>query len=450
MENGTCRRWLAGFENMNSLTVKSVKATGNYLAIDFECKGRISKFFRTNRFYAEYNTSVEAVPEGILVVPFLGTVLPIVWANDAVIHVDAVDQVFLESMKAFKIALQKMYPKLSLDGELVARSSSTERLDFQSRSMMLFSGGIDSLATYIKHRNEHLTLVCIHGGDISLADNEAWKNAVGPVAEFAGNHKSPLRTVHSNFREMPDFLILRVFDDCINEDNGWYGRIMHGLSMLALCAPLAYVQKTGKLYIAASSTSEYSEAWGSHPLLDKVRWTGTQVIHDGYDLSRQEKLLVISEYVRNCDGRIRLRPCFDSATGNCGRCEKCGRTIIGLELAGIDPNKHGFEIKPDTFPHIKRQLQNGRWAFREDLTSMWEDIKRHAYLKNNVVHPEAKSLINWLETVDTSEFQTISNLAHPHDFGRKLIPFFSSMPSPIYRMSKRYYDFFRVILAFLG
>lgn len=60
-----------GFENMNSLTVKSVKANGSHLAIDFECRGNISEFLQTNQFYADYDTSIQAVPEEILVMPFL-------------------------------------------------------------------------------------------------------------------------------------------------------------------------------------------------------------------------------------------------------------------------------------------------------------------------------------------------------------------------------------------
>jgi len=434
---------------MKGLTVKSVRANGSHLTIDFECRGQISKFFQTNQFYADYNTSIQAVPEEILVIPFLGAVLPIVWANHAVICVDAIDEIFLESMEAYKRSLQKLYPKLSLGGRLVAKHASKQNLGFQSKSMMLFSGGVDSLATYVRHRNERLTLVCVHGGDISLRDNVAWKNSIVPIGEFARNNKSPLRTVRSNFKEMVDFLMLRVFDDYIEEDNNWWGRIMHGLAMLGLCAPLAYVQGIGKLYIAASHTSELPEGWGSHPLLDNnVKWAGTQVLHDGFELSRQEKLLVISEYVKNDDGQVMLRCCFDSVGGNCGHCEKCSRTIVGLELAGLDPSKHGFKVEADTFLRIKRELLNGAWHFGDNIVYMWSDIKRHAYLKKNIVHPEAKPLIEWLENVDVSHLQTKSKQAHQYDFGKKLIPFFKSLPGPLYRISRRYYDFFTQMLPF--
>ena len=137
---------------MNSITVKSVRANGRRLLIDFKCRGQIIKFFEANQFYAEYSTSIQDVPEEILIIPFLAAVLPIAWANHAEIYVDVVDEIFLESMKTYKKALQKMYPKLRLGGRLIMKHTAKHHLSFQSKkNMMLFSGGVDSLATYIRH-----------------------------------------------------------------------------------------------------------------------------------------------------------------------------------------------------------------------------------------------------------------------------------------------------------
>lgn len=438
---------------MNSLIIKSVNANGRRLVVDFECRGQISKFFQTKpfyadflqtkRFYADYSTPIQDVPEEILVIPFLATVLPIVWANHSVIYVNAVDETFLKSMVPYKKALQKMYPKLKLDGGIVAKHASSQNLVFHSRSMMLFSGGVDSLDTFIRHKNEHLILVCIHGADIKTGDDVVWKGAIAPIAEFARNNKSPIKTVRSNFREIVDSLILRTYDDYINEKNNWWGRVMFGLADLGLLAPLAYVEKVGKLYIASGITSEHSGEIGSHPSLDNtIKWTGTDVFHDGYELSRQQKLLLISEYVKSYSGQIVIRSCFLSETGgNCGRCEKCSRTILGLELAGLDPNKYGFNVKTDTFSNIKRELLNGGWEFEEDQMFMWGNIKRYAYLKDGIVHPDAKSLIDWLKNVDLISFRTKScERACKLDFGRKLNPFFLCLPDPLYRIAKKCYS----------
>ncbi|MFX1521777.1 MAG: hypothetical protein ACFFCD_17870 [Promethearchaeota archaeon] len=436
---------------MNNLTIKSVKTSGSRLTIDFKCRGQISKFFQSNQFYANYNISIENVPEAILVIPFLSAVLPIVWANHAVIHINALDEKFLESTDEYKKALQQLYPKLSLGGRLIVKHASRQHSVFQSKNMMLFSGGIDAQATFIRHMNENLTLVCVHGGDIELANHIAWKGAITPIIKFARNNKCSLRTVRSNFKEMVDFLIMRVYDDCINDKSGWWGRIMHGLAFLGLCAPLSYIEGTRKLYIASSYTSDFLGGWGSHPSLDNmVRWAGTEVIHDGYELSRQKKLLVLAEHFKNCDDYFMLRSCWYSEIGsNCGHCEKCCRTILGLELAGLDPNKYGFKIKPSTFSNIKHRLLNGEWWFGDDQMFMWEDIKRHAHLKKNIIHPEARALIDWLQTVDITSFRrarAFREELYKHDLGKKLNPLFMREPDPIYRMSKKAFFLIRKLM----
>ena len=68
---------------------------------------------------------------------------------------------------------------------------------------------------------------------------------------------------------------------------------MHGLAFLGLCAPLTYVAKIGKLYLASTYTEDFSEPWGSHPDIDnKFRRQGKSNLNDGYELSRQENCLL--------------------------------------------------------------------------------------------------------------------------------------------------------------
>jgi hypothetical protein len=196
--------------------------------------------------------------------------------------------------------------------------------------------------------------------------------------------------------------------------------------------------------------SDFSGGWGSHPSLDNtIRWASTEVIHDGYELSRQEKLLMFADHFKKFDGHFILRSCWYSEIGgNCGYCEKCSRTILGLELAGLDPNRFGFKINSDTFFNIKHNLLNGEWWFGDDQLFMWEDIKRHAYLKENIVHPEARELIDWLQTMDIKSFQRTSVLSeklYRHDLGKKLIPLFMREPDPVYRISKKTFFLIRKV-----
>jgi hypothetical protein len=76
--------------------------------------------------------------------------------------------------------------------------------------------------------------------------------------------------------------------------------------------------------------------WGSHPLLDPLYGTSAlRFVHEGIGLSREEK----AARVGNSDvGRRHLFTCTFPLPGdpllNCGRCEKCLRTMMELLIAG--------------------------------------------------------------------------------------------------------------------
>ena len=84
---------------MTRLVITSVESIGNRFIVRFSCTGARKKFLKKTVFFAEYNTSIEGVPEAVLVIPFLGTVCPVAWANQADVYVDTIDETFLHSQK---------------------------------------------------------------------------------------------------------------------------------------------------------------------------------------------------------------------------------------------------------------------------------------------------------------------------------------------------------------
>ncbi len=70
----------------------------------------------------------------------------------------------------------------------------------------------------------------------------------------------------------------------------------------------------------------------SHPVLDALWSTErTEIVHDRPELNRLDKARVLASSPRALD---RLKVCMRSVDGNCGRCEKCLRTMVVLQLAG--------------------------------------------------------------------------------------------------------------------
>jgi hypothetical protein len=211
---------------------------------------------------------------------------------------------------------------------------------------------------------------------------------------------------------------------------------------LGLCAPIAYANGVGKLYIASTFNATYNEPYGSAPEIDNnVAWTGTKCIHDNYEFTRQDKIQMIAQYVKSGRARSKLyiQSCLKSEKmDNCSNCEKCARTIIGLELAGLNPINYGFNISNDTFLKIKKNLTNGAWFFGNDDVFMWTDLQRHAFCTRTLPNPEAKIVIDWLKKVDLKNLKI--KVTKKRVLSRIVTPFFKFLPSPLWEANRKLFD----------
>ncbi len=202
-----------------------------------------------------------------------------------------------------------------------------------------FSCGVDSFYTLLKHLDEIDYLVYIRGfelpfdwepKDTALADKIA--AAVRSVAEAYG--KSVIE-VTTNLRQMADQYVSE--------------QLFHG-SFLAAVAYLL-TSRVSKIYIPA--THDYTQLfpWGSHPLLDPL-WTteAVAIIHDGADALRLEKTARIAT---DPVALRHLRVCW-MGEYNCGACNKCMRTIIGLQTLGALDRCSTFERGPFTPAEVAR------------------------------------------------------------------------------------------------
>src|SRR5262249_48716637 len=100
-----------------------------------------------------------------------------------------------------------------------------------------------------------------------------------------------------------------------------------GLASIALASALS------RVYIASSYT--YTELFplGSHVVTDRL-WSSeaTEIVHDGAEAFRSDKLRKIAQDPVLLAG---LRVCWQDAGYNCGKCEKCLRTMCALRALGL-------------------------------------------------------------------------------------------------------------------
>jgi hypothetical protein len=187
----------------------------------------------------------------------------------------------------------------------------------RSASACFFSGGVDSTYTCLKHRQETSHLILLHGLDIAPDDGAAFSSALQRGKEMADRLGKTLVPVQTNAREFCNA-------------GGLTMMLFHG----ALLASVALLLGFSRNYIAASHTYDDLEPWGSHAMLDPLWSTErTEIVYDGAESGRLEKVRAISGDPELLSS---LRVCANGERGrNCGKCEKCVRTMTELRLVGV-------------------------------------------------------------------------------------------------------------------
>jgi hypothetical protein len=139
---------------------------------------------------------------------------------------------------------------------------------------------------------------------------------------------------------------------------------------------------------------------------NNISWADVGVVHDGFELSRQQKLRFLCRE-ENLHYLSNLRVCSDSARKpNCGDCEKCFRTIAGMALEGVDPNRCNFAVDERTFPHMRDCLRKGKMAPGESQQFMWRDIQKNIPEQIDTDVNGSREFLAWLRTFDLSNYKS--------------------------------------------
>lgn len=203
-------------------------------------------------------------------------------------------------------------------------------LRWPKQTASFMSGGVDSLATLranridfpLDHPNSIKDCFFVHGLDVGgyeILDNnlENSKQAVASLSEFAKNTKISLIPVYTNIRHIDDNDYFFFAD--------FYGAVLASIAH-------SFSGRITTAMIAAGSSILDLGPIGSHPLLDpNYSSADVSIRHDGIRFSRLEKVGLISGWD---DAIHTLRACFDAFRPgdalNCGKCEKCIRTMTEL------------------------------------------------------------------------------------------------------------------------
>ncbi|MDB2272859.1 hypothetical protein PM032_17995 [Halorubrum ezzemoulense] len=390
--------------------VENIDVSENRARIRYTAEGGLGRFFNTETFYVEYSSDISDVPTEIVLIPLLANVAPVCWATDSEIHVPSIDAEFVDSLEEVRDGFSELYPMFT-----GSSSIHGERVNMQANgsgeSGMLFSGGVDSLATFIRHRDEKPTLFLAQGIDIDLDQDSAWNRTLNYAKNFADTYDTEVQTMKTNCYSFVSRQMLSAHFGEEITDNSWWSGVQHGMGLLGLCAPIAYKQGLSDLYIGSTHTESFDRPWGSHPKVDnQVFWRGTQCHHDSHDITRQQKIQVIADHSEDKNSSLQIRSCFNSSDGgNCGVCEKCCRTIIGLDLVDVVPSDYGFPVELDQqyYDHVQMGFEDGRWRLGYDELYMWTDLQNHITEEVLSKSGPRADFYRWLSSLNLREYRQV-------------------------------------------
>jgi len=207
---------------------------------------------------------------------------------------------------------------------LTARRVVRERSG--TKSGLFFSGGVDSSFVLLRNLRRYPAddarsishLVIVHGLDLRLDQIDLFRAVLERARGVGSALGKTVLGVTTNVRQ-----VMRDVD---------WGHYACGPAMTSAGLVLEGLFHT--IFVAASYTYNHLERWGSHPALDPLWSTeSTEFVYEAGEVERPDKIRLIATEPALLRA---LRVCWENREGvyNCGRCEKCLRTMFDLRLCG--------------------------------------------------------------------------------------------------------------------
>eukprot|EP00903_Cladosiphon_okamuranus_P003505 g3503.t1 len=209
-----------------------------------------------------------------------------------------------------------------------------------SKTAVFFTCGVDSFHTLLFCPDRPDAIVNVHGFDIALDLKERQEDASRSLRAVAAEESVELIEIKTNLRIHPYFSKVNW---------GWtHGGALAGIAYL--------ISNTYRKTIAGSSIRKDDPVpWGSTWQIDDY-WSsaGVKFKSWGEEYGRAEKIAQIAD---NRLAREHLRVCWRSkgAEPNCGKCEKCTRTLVGLRWSkSLPPFRSRFSEVPLLWKHVEK------------------------------------------------------------------------------------------------
>lgn len=386
---------------MNHIILKEIKVENTIVYFNFETYGKVSELFLSRVLWIDYGQDMKDVPYSILVIPFVSIVLPLAWITNATIWVNEIDRTFYESTFKIRRAYTDLYPNYPLKGKIVPSYIIDNEVESKSDGYMLFSGGIDAHTSYINNIEIIKYLINIQGWYNSIIDNDVVANAdFKDVSTFAIKQGLNFYGIRSNFAKLVSVNKYRYYAKKIG-DSLWHG-FQHSMAFISITIPIVYRNGGGLILIASSFTIGDERVCASYPTTDnEFRYAKYGLVkHDGFELTRQDKIKIIVDYQRSINEKYIVRVCSFN-DHNCCKCEKCFRTILGFVAEGAELSNFGFNLDRPILEFYQNYFQDNLALFgvKNESITHWPHIKKRM-MENYDKLPQYRSFIDWFLSYD--------------------------------------------------
>ncbi|MCS5420920.1 MULTISPECIES: peptidase [Psychrilyobacter] len=373
-----------------------VDIIGNRIDYFFSVSDDLKKFFEDElHMFVEYEENIENIPLSILVIPFVANIMPLMWITNCILWIEEIDREYYDSLKQIKNAYQDMYFSYKLGGVIVPVKVITNKYEVKRPAAQLFSGGLDSIATCIRIVGKNPLLINIYGWyKNKIIQNDVFDSDKKNITDFGIKNNLETKFVKSNFAT---FIISKEVDKKYSKKlkSSWWFGLQHGMSFIGHAIPLAYKYNVENIYIASSySLGEERGSCSSDPVVDiEIKYSSGGVIHDGFELIRQDKIRLVVKKQNEINDKYTLRVCSFNDR-NCCKCEKCFRTILGLVAEGKSKKEleqFDFYIDKELKEHFSELMDEKIHLFGvdEEYNDYWIDIKKRILEnKNNITEEE--------------------------------------------------------------
>lgn len=388
---------------MENIILEKISVNGAFIVYKFSVSGHLKNFFSSDELWIEYDEELSNVPTSILTIPFVSLMLPIMWMTDSVLWVNELDYTFYRSTFYLQQAYQNLFRNQSLRGRLVPSYLIHNKIEKSDDAFVLFSGGVDAHTTYIRNKKRIVRLVNIQGFYYDIHDeNKAADADKRDIAAFANNERCYFNFIKSNFAVLINNNAYKPYAKK-TRDSLWHG-FQHSMAFISFTIPLAYKHGCSQILIASSFTVGDSRFCASYPTTDTEFSFATNgiTIHDGFELSRQDKIKVITDYQRLIGKPYPIRVCSFN-DHNCCECEKCFRTILGIIAEGSDIKDFGFYYDEDTLTQHWVNVLNkkaGLMGFHNEAVSHWPHIIKRMKENYAKMNQEQKDFVDWFLSFD--------------------------------------------------